>query len=60
MAVLMTIAFLMRVMMEKYEERAKKRTRTVMTQSPMTYKVCSSQSRFAPLPDGSFGAWPME
>ena len=46
--------------MEKYELRKRKKTRTMMTQSPTTYKANLVQSRFTPLPEGSFGAWPMD
>ena len=57
-AVLATLIFLMKVCAERYELRAKKRP--TMRQSPTTYEVCPSQSRFSFLPEESFGAWPMD
>ena len=38
-AALVTMIFLVRIVMEKYEGRRKVRTRTMMTQSPTTYRT---------------------
>jgi hypothetical protein len=58
-AALATIIFLVRIVMEKYEGRKKVRIRTMMTQSPTTYRADLTPHRYQPLAEGSFGAWPM-
>ena len=58
-AALVTILFLARIVSEKYEARRQVRTRTMMTQSPTTYRTDLTPHRYQPLAEGSFGAWPM-
>ena len=58
-AALVTMIFVARLAMERYEVRRKVRTRTMQTQSPTTYRTDTAQHRFQPLAEGSSGAWPM-
>ncbi len=58
-AALVTMIFLVRIVMEKYEGQKKVRTVAMMTQSPTTYRTDLTPHRYQPLAEGSFGAWPM-
>lgn len=59
-AILVTIAFVVKMMMDNLEVRRRVRQRTMQTQSLTTYKTEVQHPRFTPLPEGSSGAWPMD
>ncbi len=62
-AMILGLALLWRLVAERFEVRAKAKTRNMMVQGPITYKVSFSiagenRSRFQVLPEHEFGAWP--
>lgn len=61
-AMMLGIALLWRFVADRFEVREKSKTRNMMVQGPVTYKVSFStlgenRSRFHVLPEAEFGAW---
>jgi hypothetical protein len=58
-----TMLFVMKLVLEKFDIRAKRSTREVAVQRPVTYKTCDrlggTVGRFTPLPERDFDAWVM-
>ena len=61
-AMILGLALLWRLVAERFEVRARAKTRGMLVQGPVTYKVGFStdgenRSRFQVLPEREFGAW---